>query len=761
MSNAYQKLIYEKGLYREEFIQLFGVEGKHWNESDQKRELALRHNMCCLLMCNTESIELRDLSTDMSERIKRYRELEQELEEEQGREKVARVEDYGREGAWAEEDEDMQEQMPSTSKNATSSSSGRRTKAIVDSILSTSSYRFIMLEGVPSAVKIQNQWAETWGLRPTDKQWDLIDLKEKKFIELKVSGDKAYIERAYMHGLAYSPQHTALVEVLRDGSCRWRNHGGFPPGEQKVQAFMLQRRLVIDNLQILESDTLDIPLSLENVFPNEVMNSFEQDWRADWLPNYKDLQSIMKNKEELSNKLDCITADVLIGNLDDLEKSVDRPNVPKWRGKLLPEGFVLNFNMPFQKDDELISAFLGLVKSEGFNNFITLGYTDEALEKLNNHENVLQEILEWWDNSNKSPFTVKMANKVPKDSILGKMMGIKMKGTVFNMDNETAVQKDFGPIPKCHHDSWFDEVFRRMTKPHGLQGVPLAQLLEPEMPSTHPIAKASDEGFRHMMKVLTKCNASVMASKIQGVYSRLGGAYIVTESHNTKTGQEKTSHNYIAYMPIYTPLRDPEDPIKVSRAVSGVLIRGPHHARNATDRIQIMTIEMMKYNIENVTLLRKAIKCLVYYNDNNMLVIRQNSIIREDPSYLNFISNAYFLPANLLGVMTLEDPKTGQEGELGSYIKGVAEACEEWLTDRFVDGVMMATIGNARDEGYMGVVRKLFMVTLNMRRRLPSGNLSIVKFCEKVNETLIDNPFSFYIHRTMLRILSVYLEQGE
>lgn len=201
-----------------------------------------------------------------------------------------------------------------------------------------------------------------------------------------------------------------------------------------------------------------------------------------------------------------------------------------------------------------------------------------------------------------------------------------------------------------------------------------------------------------------------MASKIQGVNSRLGGAYIVTESHNVKTGQEKTSHNYVAYMPIYTPLRDPEAPFKVS----GVLIQGPHHARNATDRIQIMTIEMMEYNIENVTLLKKAVKCFVYYNEQHMLVIRQNSVIREDPSYLNFISNAYFLPANLLGVMTMEDPRTGQEGDLGNCIKGVAEAWEEWLTDRFVDGVMMAIVGNARDEGYMGVVRKLFMVVLNI-----------------------------------------------
>lgn len=104
----------------------------------------------------------------------------------------------------------------------------------MDSILSSSVYRFIPLEGVPSAVKIQNQWAETWNLKPTDKLWDLIDLKEKKFIELKVSTNKEFIETAYLRGLAYSNTHTALVSVSLDGSCKWFNHSGFPPGEQKI-----------------------------------------------------------------------------------------------------------------------------------------------------------------------------------------------------------------------------------------------------------------------------------------------------------------------------------------------------------------------------------------------------------------------------------------------------------------------------------------------------------------------------------------------
>lgn len=80
---------------------------------------------------------------------------------------------------------------------------------------------------------------------------------------------------------------------------------------------------------------------------------------------------------------------------------------------------------------------------------------------------------------------------------------IRYEGIVFDMDNETAKQKEFAPIPKCHHDPWFDEVVRRMSQPHVLEGVPFAQLLEPEISFSHPIEKASDEGFRHMMKVLT------------------------------------------------------------------------------------------------------------------------------------------------------------------------------------------------------------------------------------------------------------------
>lgn len=43
-------------------------------------------------------------------------------------------------------------------------------------------YRFVLLKGMPMAERIQCEKAKEWGLPPPTKNWDIIDLKEKKFM---------------------------------------------------------------------------------------------------------------------------------------------------------------------------------------------------------------------------------------------------------------------------------------------------------------------------------------------------------------------------------------------------------------------------------------------------------------------------------------------------------------------------------------------------------------------------------------------------
>lgn len=72
-------------------------------------------------------------------------------------------------------------------------------------------------------------------------------------------------------------------------------------------------------------------------------------------------------------------------------------------------------------------------------------------------------------------------------------------------------------------------------------------------------------------------------------YSRLGGAYLVSLK------SKKTSHSSVAIFPIYTTLRYIKngDP-KTYRLCSRIMLtmKLPRHARNVTDRINTLYIEM-------------------------------------------------------------------------------------------------------------------------------------------------------------------------
>lgn len=113
-------------------------------------------------------------------------------------------------------------------------------------------HRCILLEGMPFAEKIQNQFAEEWGLPKPTKNWDIIDQQEKKFIELKCSTDVGAAEHRFYEELQWAASHTLLV-VFHPfaGICRLTGHPGFPPDEAKVKTFLLAGRARMERLGIM------------------------------------------------------------------------------------------------------------------------------------------------------------------------------------------------------------------------------------------------------------------------------------------------------------------------------------------------------------------------------------------------------------------------------------------------------------------------------------------------------------------------------
>lgn len=171
----------------------------------------------------------------------------------------------------------------------------------------------------------------------------------------------------------------------------------------------------------------------------------------------------------------------------------------------------------------------------------------------------------------------------------------------------------------------------------------------------------------------------------------------------------------------------------------------------------MVTVEMIKNDEMSTTMLTSCHKRIVFLmRDYRAILVRQNSIMREDTCYLTFAHNSLFSVANNLGYMTFENSNVRQNENMRAYISSALESGSDFLKERFVDRIMFCCIGNSRDEGYFACLRKLFMVVFSFRKKQHSANFNIESFCAKANECLLDNPLSMYFHRYLLRVLQIY-----
>lgn len=116
------------------------------------------------------------------------------------------------------------------------------------------------------------------------------------------------------------------------------------------------------------------------------------------------------------------------------------------------------------------------------------------------------------------------------------------------------------------------------------------------------------------------------------MYSRLGGSY---RSRRTK---KKGGPDSVAYFPIYVTMRSESSEGETLRAIGGVCVRGPQHARAPTDRIAICTVEMIKRTPLNSKISAYINEGVVYVCTDYLIIVRQNSIMKEDPCYQGFFS---------------------------------------------------------------------------------------------------------------------------
>nr|UVF62195.1 MAG: polymerase PA [Bat faecal associated orthomyxo-like virus 1] len=679
--DVYEELIRSEKIYLKEFVKSFGEDSPHWfGASWRSREESLRHDYCCILLCNLEmyfpDLKRKALTSLSSQPSKK-----------------------------------MKTDLPQPS-----------TSSSLETIFEAPNkeFRMILLEGNPSAASIQSEYEKKFGCDKMNKMWDIIDLKEKKFIEVKVSINKRDRELEFLADLKKCKiNHSLCVLNPSNGEISWYNHPGGLDGEEKATSFLLQRKLYLTSKNHIES-SLDFEKDLiSEVFVSPWFNKNVQEWvKGIW--DLRHLSPPANYNIDHGQSLYEVTCERLLEKLEDPRGR--KSDIARWRGKILCEPMVANVKTQSYEDSTMVTEF-----------FETIGKSEE-----------IKRILELW-NIKKNCYELLCFNELNKreNLELSNMCGWSMKKRTFDpSDNTTKMKENEERVPLRYHE-WFDHLMFELGDDHLQEGEPFSQLKQEEWSSMNPMSRVARRAVTTSLGYYAKKNSSVFASKLVNFYSRLGRNY--TPSQNP---QNKTRKNIVIF-PIYATLHKADGGIV--RLISGVCLRGPMHAKRTTDKISIVTIELLN---DDEYYHDKIHKAKVIVTDKGFKIcMRINSIERSDPNFLIFVNNSLLVAVNLLGELVLNNPLLKHDADLLSEISTWEKKYQKWLHSRVVEALVMAAIGGSQEEGYFAQYRKIFMCLLAIRRKEKCFGWDIEGLCKKTNECMINSPLPMYLQVSLIALL--------
>lgn len=206
-------MIYNSGLYAPQFIKTFGVDSPHWFSSNwHSRELSLRHDMVCVLLCNLEEFSIEETVRSSTESSKG--------EQSSGPSTVKSPSDeFARPTGVLEMEPDEGEM------EATNYEVEMREKVEQMVVEEEITKRFILLEGLTNVAQRQNMIADSWGCNRPNSQWDIIDRELHKFIEVKVALNERKAIQTFEQKSEDLYEYSSLFVIRPDNANHtWHRH---------------------------------------------------------------------------------------------------------------------------------------------------------------------------------------------------------------------------------------------------------------------------------------------------------------------------------------------------------------------------------------------------------------------------------------------------------------------------------------------------------------------------------------------------------
>lgn len=690
-------------IYPENFVRKFGIESRYWTAvtSWMSKELSLRHDMICILLCNQEPLETVDVDNKIHELIMppaKRRKLNENVASTSSSSNSDEVTKY------IEDHDTMAEKLLKNVPKA------------------DRAYRYIVLEGRSDLVQLQNTLAVNFNIRKPTKEYDIFDRKEEKFIEVKCTVNferevdifEESIGRDGNVALVHVHPHTRTFNYMRKKDKM--------PGEAKVVNFLMARSNFLNNQINMVEPTVDMSEGLVNtIFCSPQLDELCKEWtNMWWLSRNLEVMAIDKDPP-VGKKIGKLCPKKLKSLIEDTRLR-DAPFM-QWKAKLLPDCWTASIYSEREEDEMMLEELLKDLT------FVT--HSDEALQAnaILNHWNTCEDRSTFQFLSKSEIFH--LGNKLSND------LGIGMKKTVKHDDHEDLRVPIFQSNPKRRYAAWFGHVLRDMCEESGSGLEFMRQFISPEEISTHPYAHISATAMKDYFRLLNKTYIAIYVSKVKNFYSRLGGAYL------SRKPMKKNKRDTCIF-PIYSTGFDRGG--RSVRRVTGFVLRGPHHAKQPTDRISIITFEMLKQS-EKQTKFNKYIRNASFLLDskNRVWCRRVNSVLKHDTSFLAFPHNCLYLGANLLGELTVNKPDNPASFNVCDATRNFVETWPLWIKERVAESVFMAVMGTSQEEGGLAILRKMFMLKLNWARDQSVNGADIEGFAEAINECLLDGAFILYL----------------
>nr|QRD99915.1 MAG: PA polymerase [Culex modestus orthomyxo-like virus] len=695
--NPFDKLINESGIYPREVVLKWGIESEYWpNETWQQREHSLRHDFVCILLCNLEQL-------DMTEHVDRAT----------GQNKRMRV---------AHEEE------------AASSSSGRVASGGAESVIeagfdvasgcqpSEDRFRYILLEGMPRVNSIITALCKLHKIPVPSHVFDIFDRALRQWIEVKVTLDVDEAFETYRAVTEHGVNSCFIHFNPTDARVEIRGRVEKMPGEAKATEFLLLRKqelaILTDNA---EPDSYVEDGILESTLRCVRFNADCDKWVESWWKER--LRPELKIPSEFPQAMVHKSFSYLefANYIEDTTKRTGE--VMKFSAKVLPSMMVHMEETHCDGDESMVSEFLSEIEVEAQGSWGSL----------------LREVKgAWLAKGERSHFNVVGKKECMTEwPALSDCLGIGRKTTVRNDNNPDLRQEDFIGAPRARYSPWMSQLLYELSKQHSNGVKYFRDLALIEQLSINPHGAQAQQIRSFYFKVFGLTRAAEYCSQLRNFYSRLGGAYFER--------CEKGNHGKVMYFPLYSVGSDPGDDNIKRRFVSGICVRGPHHAKDATDRISFITVERAAngdMGKEWAGIVKNA--RLIHGKNGRLYILRQNSICKQDPSFLSFVHNSTYLTANFVGEIVMNSIEVQTSRSSWETAQELLLSKGPWLMERVAESIMMAVLGRSQEEGAMAAVRKIYMTALAKWRGDDPWCRDWEGLAESLNECLMDSPLALY-----------------